>query len=221
MNVEGRAVEAPERGEDRRSYLIGKAAGLMAAKGYHQTTMREVSRATGSSLAGLYHYFASKEDLLFQLQLRVFSSLLEEQLGVQQQQSGDEKERLRALILNHLSFYTRNAAELKVCTFELHSLQGEAYERIEALRRRYFKLMADEVTALLRSCGRPAPADTVRHQVLFIFGALNWTFMWFDPARDAPVAKLGDELCQMVLDGLGSATSKVNVGAAMAGALGG
>lgn len=211
ITAAGNGHSATEGNEDKRAVLIGKAARLMADKGYHQATMRDVSRATGYSLAGLYHYFASKEDLLFQLQQRVFSSLLAEQVEVQHRHS-DEQQRVRALIHNHLGFYARHDAELKVCTFELHSLRGDAYEHIEALRRRYFKLMVDAVTSLLKAHGLPARAALVRHQVLFVFGALNWTFMWFDPARDAPVEKLGDELCQLFLDGLTGTPGQVRPG---------
>lgn len=207
MSKNGRAAQAQERPEDRRSFLIAKSAELMAAKGYHQTTMRDVSRATGYSLAGVYHYFTGKEDLLFQMQRRVFSSLLEEQLAVREETSPG-RERLEALIQTHLSFFGRHAAELKVCTFELQSLQGEAYREIEALRRRYFKLIVEEVTALLAEGGQQPCPETVRYQVLFIFGALNWTFMWFDAARDAPVEQLGDELCRLVFEGLDSQASK-------------
>jgi AcrR family transcriptional regulator len=208
-----------ERADDKPAWLIGKAARLMADKGYHSTTMRDVSRATGYSLAGLYHYFSSKEDLLFQLQHRVFGSLLDEQLAVRRRQTEREpRALLRALLHNHLDFYARHRPEMKVCTFELQSLQGDSYEQVEELRRRYFKLMLEALTAVLRAQGRRVAPDRVRHQVLFVFGALNWIFMWFDPARDAPMEKLGDELCEMVLEGLapGARASKLTARAAAA-----
>ncbi|MBI5512103.1 MAG: TetR/AcrR family transcriptional regulator [Deltaproteobacteria bacterium] len=186
---------------DRLEILLGKAARLMAKEGYHHTSMRDVARDASCSLAGLYHYFSSKEDLLFQVQHRVFASLL-----AAQEQSlkapGPLEERLRLLVQNHLSFFTRHAAELKVCTFELESLSGASYRRVEELRRRYYRLVADLVGELATRSGA-APSDVeVRRLTLFVFGILNWIFMWFDPARDTPIETLGDEIVNLVLYGL-------------------
>jgi len=189
----------PER--ERQSFLLAKAAQLMAHEGYHHTSMRDVARAASYSLAGLYHYFESKEDLLFQVQERVFASLLAEQeRGVAAAPSLEAK--LDVIVRNHLAFFTRHAAELKVCTFELQSLRGNAYRRIEELRRAYYRLVADVVEGLLRRRGRAADADAVRHATLLVFGSLNWMFMWFDPERDAPSERLGDEIVRFALHGL-------------------
>jgi hypothetical protein len=40
---------------------------------------------------------------------------------------------------------------------------------------------------------------------LFVFGMLNWIFMWYDPERDQPVERLGDEMVDLLLGGLGAA----------------
>ena len=53
--------------------LLMRAASLIARKGFEATSMRDLAKAIDSSLAGLYHYFSSKEDLLFQLQYRTFA----------------------------------------------------------------------------------------------------------------------------------------------------
>ena len=62
--------------------LLAKAAVLIAKQGFEATSMRDLSAAMNGSLAGLYHYFTSKEDLLFQLQHRTFSGLLAAQQEV-------------------------------------------------------------------------------------------------------------------------------------------
>jgi len=194
----GRTGKPPsERQED----LLAKAAVLIAEAGYHATSMRDVARATGCSLAGLYHYFASKEDLLFSVQHRVFASLLGEQERGRDTTAPLDVQ-LATLVENHLAFFTRHAAELKVCTYELESLSGARYRQVEELRRRYYRLLADIVTGLLTAAGRPAGEAEVRHLTLYIFGMLNWIFMWFDSKRDKPVERLGSEIVELVLHGL-------------------
>lgn len=199
---------APAEGQradgERFAWLLGKAATLIASKGYHHMSMRDVSRATGYSLAGLYHYVESKEDLLFQIQHRFFSTLVEEQGKVR---AGTEpvEARFRALMENHLSFFARHADELKVCTYELHSLEGGPFDRVAVTRKRYFRLMADVVKELVGSTNGRSADLKVRHQTMFVFGALNWIFMWYDQKKDGLPARLADELSDFVLRGLSGA----------------
>ncbi|RMG43923.1 MAG: TetR/AcrR family transcriptional regulator [Acidobacteria bacterium] len=192
----------PSRTEQKLDRLLAAAAELMARQGFSQTTIRDVARATGYSLAGMYYYFKSKEDLLFQIQLRTFTSLLEQQQEALAR-GGTAEERLRRFVRGHLGFFVEHFNELKVCTFELESLSEEAYREIEAVRRRYYRLAAGVIAELMgRDGGNPETDRAVRHATLFVFGSLNWIFMWFDPERDGPVDALADEVVDLVLHGV-------------------
>ena len=48
----------------RKYQIVKKASKLFIKKGYAQTTMRDISRATGINLGNLYNYISSKEDIL-------------------------------------------------------------------------------------------------------------------------------------------------------------
>jgi AcrR family transcriptional regulator len=182
--------------------LLMKAAALIAQKGYEATSMRDLSTAMNKSLAGLYHYFSSKEDLLFQLQYRTFESLLEEQERIAAL-PGTPEARFTRLLVGHLTFYAAHTNELKACTFELESLNGDLYRTIEQPRRRYYKLMTSVVGDVIEG-PRPNRRESreSRHATLFIFGMLNWIFMWYDPARHGPVERIGEEMRDLVLNGL-------------------
>jgi AcrR family transcriptional regulator len=190
------------RSEQKLERLLAAAAELMAEQGFAQTSIRNVARETGFSLAGMYYYLENKEDLLYQIQHRTFSALLAEQEQALRE-SGEPAAKLQVLIRNHLAYFTHHANELKVCTFELQSLQGERYRDIEKLRRRYFRCLAEVVGDILAVDETDAANEQlVRHYTLFIFGMLNWILMWFDPERDAPVEKLGEEMMALVMRGL-------------------
>jgi len=200
-------IPAPSGGKTLRTApkldrLLSASAELMASRGYNQTSIRDVATATGFSLGGMYYYFKNKEDLLFKIQERTFSTLLavqEEEMAT----GGEAKSRLRRFIRNHLAYFTSHFAELKVCTFELESLQGERYTAIAGLRRRYFECLAAVVGELLGVDAANASTDErIRRKTLFVFGMLNWIFMWYDPERDSSVETLGDEMVSLVLDGL-------------------
>ena len=199
-------VRRPRAGTQQKlEHLLSTAAALIARKGYEQTAIRDVGRETGVSLPGMYYYFKSKEDLLFQIQHRTFSSLLEAQQAAFAVPEPSEK-KLRRLIVGHLAFYARHPSEMKVCTFELESVRDEAYLEIESLRRSYYRLVASVIEAILAHEGRRDQGGLDgRHQTLFVFGMLNWIFMWYDPDRDGPVERLGEEMADLVLHGLAGA----------------
>ncbi len=200
-NLGGTAGNTP-RTAPKLDKLLSASADLMARQGFSQTSIRHVARETGFSLGGMYYYFENKEDLLFKIQQRTFSTLLTAQEEAMAD-GGEAKSRLRRFIRNHLAYFTSHFAELKVCTFELESLQGERYTAIADLRRRYFDCLAAVVGELLEVDTTKAPADgRVRRKALFVFGMLNWIFMWYDPDRDSSVEDLGDEMVSLVLNGL-------------------
>ena len=182
--------------------LLAASAALIAEKGFEATSMRDVSTALGVSLAGLYHYFESKEELLYQIQYRTFASLLAAQEAVAER-PGTPEERLRRLVVGHLAFFTRHPNELKVCTYELESLGGEWYHTTEALRRRYYRLMAHVLADLMgEPIERIDESRASRHTALYVFGMLNWIFMWYDPARHGSVEQIGEEMIDLVLHGI-------------------
>jgi len=199
--IGGNAGNTP-RTAPKLDKLLSASAALMARQGFSQTSIRHVARETGFSLGGMYYYFENKEDLLFKIQQRTFSDLL----AVQEEDVSADREaksRLRRFIRNHLAYFTNHFAELKVCTFELESLQGDRFTAIAALRRRYFDCLATVIGELLGVDAAAATSDgRIRRKTLFVFGMLNWIFMWYDPERDNSVEAVGDEMVSLVLDGL-------------------
>lgn len=191
---------------DKYDNLLAEAAKLMATKGYDDTSMRDVAEATGFSLAGMYYYFDSKEDLLFKIQHNTFTQLVEEQTKASRV-SGDPREAIERMVANYLSFFSRHRNELKVCAFEIESLKGDAYERVRDIRHRWYELLAHNVGGAMGAThGTPDELRLVRHHTLFIFGMLNWIFMWFDHKRDDTL-QLGPELSAMIFEGLPTVTT--------------
>lgn len=203
-NTENRAGQTP-RTAPKLDKLLTASAGLMARQGFSQTSIRNVASDTGFSLGGMYYYFENKEDLLYQIQHRTFGALLELQEAALKE-GGSAEECLRRLVRNHLEYFTEHFNELKVCTFELESLQGTRYAAIAELRRRYYQCLSHVVAEFKGfDANKTADSEQIRHITLFIFGMLNWIFMWFNAERDEPVAALGEEMIDLILNGLGNA----------------
>src|SRR5260221_12338013 len=94
--------EAPDSPFDRRlAKVLQHAAHIFCQKGYEGASMRDLSRAAGMSLAGLYHYFESKEELLYLIQKHAFTTIIEPLPQRLADVSGPEA-RVRIFIRNHL-----------------------------------------------------------------------------------------------------------------------
>src|SRR5947208_13715095 len=65
------------RYDQKLEFILRTAARIFAEKSYHSTSMRDISRTTNVSLAGLYHYCKSKEELLFLIQDSCFGRVLQ------------------------------------------------------------------------------------------------------------------------------------------------
>src|SRR5690606_37781278 len=116
-------------------------------KGYHNASIRDIAHATGVSLAGLYYYFQSKEELLFLIEDHALGTLLE---NLERRLAGvnDPRARLRILIHNHLSYFVESMAEMKVLSHEADSLTGEFRQRIGGKMRRITEIAAEILTQL-------------------------------------------------------------------------
>ena len=124
------------RYDQKLELILRASARIFAEKSYHSTSMRDISRATGVSLAGLYHYCKSKEELLFLIQDHCFGRVLE-RLEERVEGIDDPFVKLRIFIDNHLSFFAANMAEMKVLSHEAESLAGDLHEHVSTRKRQY------------------------------------------------------------------------------------
>jgi len=63
--------------DQRFTALLAHAARVFAGRGYDRTSMRDLAAASGMSLAGIYYYVRGKEDLLYHIQERCFTQVLD------------------------------------------------------------------------------------------------------------------------------------------------
>src|ERR1051325_1040421 len=125
--------------DQKLEFILRTAARIFAEKNYHSTSMRDISRETNVSLAGLYHYCKSKEELLFLIQDNCFGRVLE-RLEQRLEDVADPVTKLGIFIENHLSFFAANMAEMKVLSHEAESLGGELYTHVSTRKDNYTKL---------------------------------------------------------------------------------
>ena len=190
----------PATYDQRLNRILEAATGLIAAAGYERASMRAVAKAAGVSLAGLYYYFDGKEKMLFLIQFRTFSSLVNA-LREKLHDVSDPIEQVRVMIRTHVDHFAANMAALKVCSHELDSLSGPGYEETRRIRREYYDLTRGVVDQALDA---HAPDGTLDRHVatMSLFGMLNWLYRWYDPQQGRSPTAVASQITALFLRGV-------------------
>ncbi|MGA3350697.1 MAG: TetR/AcrR family transcriptional regulator [Candidatus Sulfotelmatobacter sp.] len=198
-----RAASIPVSRYDRRlAEILAHATDVFCKKGYEGASMRDLSRASGMSLAGLYYYFESKERLLFLIQKHTFSTILQH-LKSRLAGINDSEQRIRIFILNHLEYFLANQAAMKVLSHESEVLKNGFATEVAAIKREYYRICISLLDELKRERGLQL---STRIAVLSLFGMMNWIYTWHNPRTDADAEQLAREMGDIFLRGVLSGT---------------
>jgi AcrR family transcriptional regulator len=201
------AFPFPRDPEAKLQHILRISAQSFAEKGFEATSMRDISRATGLSLSGLYYYFKSKQYLLYLIQNNSFSYILSE-LQSRLQGSLDPPRRLHLLVQNHVEYFLSHPNEMKVLSHEEDALEEPLREEVGSIKRRYYALareIFDEVVG-----DDLAPGLNPRVAVLSLFGMMNWVYKWHKPELDPGAEELTSAIVGIFLHGIipGAAKSR-------------
>jgi AcrR family transcriptional regulator len=189
---------------DRRlAKILEHATDVFYQRGYEGASMRDLSRASGMSLAGMYYYFESKERLLYLIQKHTFQTILE-QLKSRLKQVSDPEQRIRVFILNHLEYFLANQKAMKVLSHEDEVLKNGFGAEIAAIKREYYRTCVQLMDELKEACGL---AFSSRIAVLSLFGMMNWIYTWHNQRVDADAGELARQMGDIFLRGICSAQS--------------
>ncbi len=160
-----------------RQHILDQAAHLFAAKGFPRTTIVELARACECSKALLYHYFTSKEDILYALlktHLHNLRTVAEEALSV----SDVPIEQFYALMQANMAIYIESRDRHVVLVSDTGHLPEQRREDIRHMQRALTSLVSELLTRL-----NPQMLSDPRLPMLYtmmFYGVLNWTYIWYD-----------------------------------------
>jgi AcrR family transcriptional regulator len=182
----------------RREAIVAAAARLFAHKGFQGASVSELASACGSSKSLIYHYFPSKDDILYEVMAAHLDALVEAAEAAGSEASPEA--RLRALAHGFMRLYVGAEVHHKVLLNELDSLAPARRREVVAKQRRIITAVEEMVAGL-----RPgASAQTLPLTMLF-FGMINWTHTWFRPDGEIPPERLADMAVALMLNGIGGA----------------
>jgi AcrR family transcriptional regulator len=192
------SVPTPRDSEAKLQHILVHAAQIFAEQGFEAASIRDLSRATGVSLSGLYYYFESKQKLLYLIQYNTFTFVLE-RLRSRLREVQEPKARLRVLVQNHIEYFLSHPNEMKVLSHEEEALGAPFREEVATIKRHYYAL-AREIFDAVAAEGQ-SPGMNPRVAVLSLFGMMNWIYKWHKPKVDPDAEELTDTIVGIFLHG--------------------
>jgi AcrR family transcriptional regulator len=181
--------------DKRREAILDAAAHLYARRGFQGASVADLAKACSTSKSLIYHYFPSKDDILYATMAAHLDALVE--AAEDATRTGSTEEKLRALTHAFMALYVGAEDSHKVLLNELDNLPPERRAEVVAKQRR----IIGAVEALVREL-RPDAGDLNFPLTMLFFGMINWTHTWFRPGGSVDVEKLADAAVDLMLGGI-------------------
>lgn len=197
---DGMPSRLPERrsavARERQREIIEAAAEVFYQSGYAAASVNDVAGRVGILKGSLYHYIDGKEDLLYQLLVETNESALEiiDELDAAGLTGWAA---LHPFVTRYTAYNCRNRKKVSVYYRDIGLVGPERFAAVLDQRARF----EDWLTAQMRRAqdeGEVDPALDVRLAMMFVFGASNWVYQWYDPAGPRTAEEIGALYADMV-----------------------
>lgn len=179
--------------------ILTAAAGLFARQGYGRTSITDLADACGQSRGALYHYFDSKEAILFALlDSHVRRMIADVDAAIAKET--DALKQFQGAISAIVLLNAKSSSEQRLILHDLPFLSEDDQQRIKGLERKLVETIAGLLDALDRH-GKIVKSNRKVYTML-LFGMLNYSHTWYQPTRGVPPAEFADTIVNQFLGGL-------------------
>lgn len=188
--------------DERKAAIVDAAALLYALRGFNGASVADLAERCRTSKSLIYHYYQSKEDILFDVMIGHVQALDEAAREIAAG-AGDAAEKLRALAHAFMALYVGAADRHKVLLNELDNLDDARRAEIVKTQRGLIetvrRLLVEIEPKLKKHSGESFAA------AMLFFGMINWTHTWFDAKGPVSADAIADMAVDVVLGGLAKA----------------
>jgi AcrR family transcriptional regulator len=185
--------------DERREAIVIAAAALFAKEGFNGAAVSDLAKRCKVSKALIYHYFSSKEDILYEVMISHVRAL---EAAAREAMAGAvaPERKLHELAHRFVALYVHAAHRHKVLLNELESVSKSRRAEIVAVQRGLIELVRSVLIAVNPALKRKS-GESFAAAMLF-FGMINWTHTWFDPKGPVSAAALAQMAADLTLRGL-------------------
>lgn len=172
--------------DDKRNLIAAQAAAIFARQGAANASLAEVANACNMSKSLIYHYYASKEDLLFDVMDRHMSDLISiistaaaptAAPPTAATPTGRGETAFQIFTRRLMDHYVGAGDSQKVLLYELENIPAENRAKIVAKQRQLIAHAENLLAAALP--GTSLEKSELKVRIMLYFGMLNWSHSWF------------------------------------------
>ncbi len=186
--------------DDKRRHILTIAAAVFAKDGFSRASMNQVAQACGVSKATIYHYYESKDALVFDI-LDTYLASLRDSVFALRMDGLNPAQQLHAVTRQFLLAYDGMDNEHKMLTEGLHWLPDEQREPLKLHQRQMVKYVSDVLVANAPGSLGDDP-KLLRQSTMSIFGMLNWFYQWNPRATTQDRVAYAAAVANLALNGL-------------------
>jgi len=187
-----------EKELDKMNTIAKTAAVLFNEKGYLETSMNDISSAAKLSKGGIYHYFSSKNEILYYISTQFMGFLLKD-LELELKEINDNFDKIQFIISRHIGFYTKFIAEAKTTLHEGHLLPPEYFKVIAEQEKQYHQIVNKVLSDFF---GGQISEDQLKVYTFILFGTCNGIYYWYDPKGPVTPSQLSKIITNILCKGL-------------------
>ncbi len=204
----GPAAEYMKKRHIRLANIYYAAAEIMCRKGYDATTLGEIAAAVDLTKAGLYHYFQSKEELLFSM-VNFAMDRVQESVIDPVRDIADPKLRLRTMTLNYVNLIMETGGDLTHVIEESNKLQRTRARKIEERRNAFYDFVRASVHEAKALGALPGISAGIATRSFF--GVILFMAQWYRPSGSLSRKEVAGQIVRLTVDRmlLGDATDAV------------
>lgn len=182
--------------ESKSQSIMDCAAVLFAKEGYPSAKMQDIAAACGATKSMLYHYFPTKDDLLYAMLqehlTRVIAGLEEVMTG-----PGTARDKL----LKMVEVYTQKSAQSRrrhmIAMNDVKYLPKNKQTPLISLQRQ----VTDLFSRLLKELHPGLPDGNYKPYTMMLIGMLNWSDVWYSPSGEMKPQELCERMTRLFLRG--------------------
>lgn len=186
--------------DEKRERILGTAARVFADEGFARASMSQIARDCGISKANIYHYYSSKDALLFDI-LDTYLCKLRDRLAAVASEGHDPEQHLFEFLHETLLAYQGMDNEHKIQTEGVPLLPLDQQTILKGYQRDMVKQLSSIVQ---RIAPQALTGDKVklRAVTMSVFGMVNWFYMWNHGADEAERADYAKMVAKLTTDGI-------------------
>ncbi|MHB1592933.1 MAG: TetR/AcrR family transcriptional regulator [Streptosporangiaceae bacterium] len=187
------------RAEHKREQIVAEAATLFDSRGYAATTMEDIASAVGIAKPTLYHYYHSKDEILYAIHEEFIDLLLSEHKERARDRSLGPDELLQGIAGDILDLMETHRGHVR--TFFEHHRELPPRQRSTIRRKRdHYAEIVEEL--LQQGVDQGLFETNPKICALHFFGMCNWSYQWYRSGSELAPRSIGEEFWRMLRDGI-------------------